>query len=302
MKAYDKLDELPRGEASDKLTHGCLVVEGGALRGMYCQGVLDALMMNDINFDCYIGVSSGAMNGVNYLSGQIGRGPYLTLKYRPDSRFIGARAILENKGITGFKYMWTEVQKDIPLNREKYDNPDRRFVCVATNLNTGKAEYFEKNKCKGDDFLYAMQAGASIPFGAVPVKLKGVPYLDGGIAVHIPVDWAVKEGYEKIVVVKTRDKNYKAKKEFSDNMVKLLYGRRFPKMVDKLRFNSFIYNKEIDHVAELEKEGRIYVIAPSEELELTLFCNDLEELAALYYLGLRDTQAAIDSLKKYLEE
>ena len=300
MRAYDKLDKLPRGQASDRLTHGCLVVEGGALRGMYCQGVLDALMMNDINLDCYIGVSSGAMNGVNYLSGQIGRGVYLTLKYRPDSRFIGVRAIIENHGITGFRYMWTEVQKDIPLNKERFDDPRRRFVCVATNLLTGKEEYFEKGK--DSDFLFAMQAGASIPFGSRPVKLKGIPYLDGGIAKHVPVDWAIRQGYKKIIVIKTRDKNYKAKKEMSDRAVKALYARRFPKIVDKLRFNSFIYNKEIDHLKNLEEKGRIYLIAPSKELELKLFCNDLNELADLYYLGLNDTKAQADDIKKYLEE
>ena len=144
MRAYDKLNELPGGEASDKLTHGCLVVEGGGLRGVYCQGVLDALMMNDINLDCYIGVSAGAMNGVNYLSGQIGRGVYLTLKYRPDSRFIGFKAILK---IT--RYYRVQVYVDggperYTLNKKRFNDPDRRFVCVATNLRTGKEEYFEK--------------------------------------------------------------------------------------------------------------------------------------------------------------
>lgn len=300
MRAYDKLNELPGGEASDKLTHGCLVVEGGGLRGVYCQGVTDALMMNDINLDCYIGVSSGAMNGVNYLSGQIGRGIYLTLKYRPDSRFIGLKAIIKEHGITGFRYMWTEVQKDIPLNKKRFDDPNRRFVCAATNLWTGKEEYFEKGI--SEDFLFAIQAGASVPFGSRPVKLKGVPYLDGGIAKHVPVDWAVKQGYEKIVVIKTRDKDYKAKKEMSDILIRSVYARRFPKIVNKLRFNSALYNKEIDHIRKLEESGRIFVIAPSKALELSLFCNDLKELADLYYLGLKDGKESVEALKKYLEE
>ncbi len=299
MKRYDKLDKLPRGEASGRLTHGCLVVEGGGFRGMYVQGVLDSLMMHDLNFDCYIGVSSGAMNGVNYLSGQIGRGIYLGLKHRPESRFVGFRAILENKGITGFKYMWTEVQKDWPLNEFRYNDPDRRFVCVATNMLTGKHEYFEKGKDK--DFLFAMQAGASVPFGSHPVKLRGVPYLDGGISKHVPVEWALKQGYEKIIVVRTREKEYKATKEFSDIVVNTIYKSRFPKAAKKLSLNSFFYNKEIDRMNKLEKEGRIFMLAPSKAVELSLFCNDVDELADLYYMGLNDTNASIEALKKYLE-
>ena len=298
MKAYKGLNKIPQGVTSDKLIHGCLVVEGGALRSMYAMGALDALMMNDINLDCYIGVSAGAMSGVNYLSGQIGRGAYLTLKYRPDSRFIGARAILSDKGITGFKYMWGEVQKDIPLRKEQFNNPERRFLCIATNLLTGKEEYFEKGVDK--DFLFYMQAGASVPFGSLPVWLNGKPYLDGGIAKHVPVEWAIKEGYEKIVVIRTRSKGFKAKKEFSDIIVNALYKKKYPKMAVKLRLNSYFYNKEIDNLKTLEEKGRIFQLAPSKERELTLFSNDLDELGELYYMGINDTQAQIPALKEYL--
>ena len=298
MKAYKGLDNIPQGIASDKLTHGCLVVEGGALRSMYAMGALDALMMNDINLDCYIGVSAGAMSGVNYLSGQIGRGAYLTLKYRHDSRFIGAKAILENKGITGFRFMWGPVQKDIPLRKKQFNNPDRRYVCIATNLCTGKEEYFEKGV--DEDFLFYMQAGATVPFGSWPVTVNGVPYLDGGIAKHVPVEWAINEGYEKIVVIRTREKTFKAKKEFSDVIVNTLYKKKYPKMATKLRLNSYFYNKEIDNLNKLEAQGRIFQLAPSRPLELTLFCNDLDELADLYYMGLNDTKEHIEDVKKYL--
>lgn len=299
MKAYKGLNKIPQGVTSERLIHGCLVVEGGALRSMYAMGALDALMMNDINLDCYIGVSAGAMSGVNYLSGQIGRGAYLTLKYRPDSRFIGARALLTDKGITGFRYMWGEVQRDIPLKKKRFENPDRRFLCVATNLLTAREEYFEKGIDK--DFLFYMQAGASVPFGSLPVFLHGTPYLDGGIAKHVPVEWALKEGYEKIVVIRTRSKSFKAKKEFSDVLVNTLYKRKYPKMAVKLRLNSYFYNKEIDLLNRLDESGRIFQLAPSSDLELTLFSNDLDELGELYYMGLNDTKAQIPALKKYLE-
>ena len=298
MKAYKGLNKIPQGVTSGKLIHGCLVVEGGGLRTMYAMGAMDALMMNNINLDCYIGVSAGAMSGVNYLSGQIGRGAYLTLKYRPDSRFIGAKAIPENKGITGFRFMWGEVQKDIPLRQEQFDDPDRRFVCVATNLLTGKEEYFEKGVDPG--FLFYMQAGATVPFGSLPVKVNGVPYMDGGIARHVPVGWALKEGYDKIVVIRTREREYKAKKEFSDIIVNALYKRKYPKMATKLRLNSYFYNKEIDDLNNLEAAGRIIQLTPSKSLELTMFCNDLEELGRLYYMGLNDTKREIGKVKEYL--
>ena len=70
---YKDLDKIPTGHARGQLTKGCLVVEGGAFRGMYNQGVMDFLMENGLNFECVIGVSAGAMAALNYASGQIGR-------------------------------------------------------------------------------------------------------------------------------------------------------------------------------------------------------------------------------------
>jgi len=88
-KTYSGISKIPSGRASDKLTEGCLVLEGGAFRGLYTQGFLDALMLADINLSCVIGVSAGALGGANYVSGQIGRSARINLNYRADSRYIG---------------------------------------------------------------------------------------------------------------------------------------------------------------------------------------------------------------------
>ena len=50
-----------------------LVLEGGAMRGMFTAGVLDVLMEHNIQLDGAVGVSAGAVFGCNYKSHQIGR-------------------------------------------------------------------------------------------------------------------------------------------------------------------------------------------------------------------------------------
>ena len=101
-KVYSKLDTIPTGVASNDITKGCLVLEGGAFRALYTEGVLDVLMENDINFECVVGVSAGALNGCNYVAGQIGRAALINLTYRHDERFVGPKAFLKNKGVIGF--------------------------------------------------------------------------------------------------------------------------------------------------------------------------------------------------------
>ena len=147
MKVYSKIDELPNGIASNELTEGCLVLEGGAFRGLYTSGVTDALMQNNINLSCTIGVSAGALNGLNYVSGNIGRSARINLRYRHDSRYVGIKAFEHNKGIIGFDFVLDHINSSDPMNTENFWNKDKRFIVSATNCNNGEPSYFEKGKC-----------------------------------------------------------------------------------------------------------------------------------------------------------
>ena len=135
MKVYNGLDQLPKGRAAGGLLHGCMVLEGGAWRGLYTQGALDALMENGINMDCTIGVSAGAMSGLAYVSGQIGFSGRLNLTYRNDQNYCGIGAMNNDHGITGFSYAFdTLFHQGEGFDQAAFENPGRRFVAVATNL------------------------------------------------------------------------------------------------------------------------------------------------------------------------
>ena len=128
---YSGFETLPRGIASDSVTPGCLVLEGGALRGTYSVGVMDALMQNDINFSCTIGVSAGALNGISYVSGQIGRSARSPLRYRHDPRYFGLGAYLRNGTPFGFDFMFGELTHRLdPLDLARFFRPERRFTLI----------------------------------------------------------------------------------------------------------------------------------------------------------------------------
>ena len=98
---------IPEGHASEKITEGCLVIEGGAFRGgAYDSGVLDCLMVNDINFQCVLGVSAGAITGLDYMSGQIGRSARLNIGFRHDPRYVGYKALYSDKSLVGFTFLY----------------------------------------------------------------------------------------------------------------------------------------------------------------------------------------------------
>lgn len=297
-KIIPNIDEFPNKTASEKTVNGCIVLEGGAFRGTYTEGVLDALMQSDINMEATVGVSAGAMNGLNYVSGQIGRSIRVTMKYRHDSRYMGAKALKRNKGLFGFDFMFGELMQLEKFDERRFFECDRRFVAVATNCKTGKAEYFEKNTSQ---IFEAVKASSSLPFVSQPINIDGTEYFDGGCADKVPYRWAMENGYDKIIVVRTREKSYR--KDTSKNGVVSLAEKKFkhyPEFVKSLAGVNAIYNEQCEEMVKLENEGKLFVISPSVKPEVGRFEGDLSVLRDLYYLGYNDTINRIDELKEYL--
>ncbi len=292
---YPGMDMLPKGRASERLTEGCLVLEGGAFRGVYTNGVLDALMEHDINFDHVVGVSAGAMTAANYVSGQIGRSARINLGYRLDGRYVGLRPLLRDQGIIGFDFVFHTLDKVFPFDRERFDRPEQRLIAVATDCRTGKPAYLEKGRC---DIYQAIRASASMPYLSKMVYLDGVPYLDGGCSVKIPYAWALEQGFEKIVVVRTRPTNFRHWTD-PDRRARRFY-RKWPAFAGALAGANERYDRECSEIAKLEKQGRLFVIAPSQSMKIGRLERDLEKLGAWYYVGYRDGQDAVGPLLAYL--
>ena len=233
MKVYSGLDELPSGRAPETVTEGCMVLEGGAWRGIYTQGVLDALMEEGINFETTIGISAGAMSGIGYVSGQIGWCARINLSHRQDPEYCGFGALMKDHGVTGFTYLFKTLMKENGFDLERFMEPDRRFLAVATNCETGQPVVFHKGRC---DIFRAVQASASVPYLSRPVVVHGVPFLDGGCSVKIPYEWAVRKQYEKIVVVRTRERAFRREVKDESRMNALVYPH-FPQLPqDRLLF------------------------------------------------------------------
>lgn len=296
MKKYSKVNEIPQSSMVGGLVDGCLVLEGGAWRGIYSQGVTDVFMENGINLQTTIGVSAGAMTGISYVSGQVGRSARFNLSNRQDPAYCGYKAFQSDHGITGFTFFFDEVEKMEPINHEIFDDPNRRFVVVATDVELGKPVYFEKGQC---DLQKAIQASATVPYVSKPVMIDGVKYLDGGISDKIPYRWAMNEGYQKIVVIKTRDANYRKKAKRPNRLIDILY-HNYKEFMTLLRTETPVYNLMLDELDQLHAKKEVFVISPSEPLEVLRFERDVEKLGYLYELGRKDGMHALNDVKAYL--
>lgn len=290
---------LPKGQSADIITEGCLVLEGGAFRGLYTSGVLDALMEAGINMQTVIGVSAGALNGLNYCAGQIGRSARLNLRYRHDSRYVGKQALFKDKALIGLDFIINEAQKEEPLDTLRLMDPKRDFYCVISDVNTGLPRYVSKKDPV--DIFRAVQASASMPFVSMPVMIDDVPYLDGGCTDKVPVEWALDHGFEKIVVVRTRPEGFRKdeESELSQSLIRQVYHNE-PEFAEAFSTSNTRYNAQNEEIERLSRRGRIFSIAPSKPIEISRLEGDMEKLGELYYLGYHDARRQIPALKEYL--
>ncbi len=296
-KIYSGIDRIPAGKASEKLVPGCLVLEGGAFKGLYTQGLLDALMQMNINLQCVVGVSAGGLTGINYVAGQIGRSARIALTYRHDPRYVGLQALKNSRSLVDVGFLTEERGIYEPLDRERFFRPEQRFAVIATNCLTGEPEAFEKGKCP--DILLAARASATLPYLAPMVMMEGVPYLDGGCSCKIPYQWALDQGFEKILVIRTREVAFR-KKNREDPLAEKVY-RKYPKIMEKIKRMNLEANREFEEVEQLHGEGRLMRIAPSREVTVSRLERNMEKLGELYWLGYRDAVDRAGEIRDYLE-
>ena len=243
-----------------------LVLEGGAMRGLYTAGVLDVFLENeDIKIDKIIGVSAGALFGVNYKSRQKGRVLRYNLKYAKDERYMGFKSLVKTGDIVNREFCYDEIPNKLDIfDNDTYKKTPEEFYAVVTNLDTGKPEYIKIDDAQKD--LEYLRASGSMPYVSKIVQIDGKKYLDGGTSDSIPVDEMMKMGVDKVIVVLTRPLEYRKKK--SSKKISKWYYKRYPNYIDTLNNRYKMYNSEVEKVISLEKDKKIFVIRPSRLVDI----------------------------------
>lgn len=274
-----------------------LVLEGGAMRGMYTAGVMDRMMDHDIHFDGVIGVSAGALFGVNYLAHQRGRVIRYNKKYNGHKDYMGLLPLLKEGNIVSTRYAYDRVPRLFDVfDNEAFKASGTDFYAVVTNLQTGQPEYMQvKDVYEQMDVL---RASGSMPFVSKPVQIDGQYYLDGGVSDSIPFAFFEKLGYDRLVVILTRDLAYR-KKAMSPLMIEASY-HKYPEFAEQLKKRHEVYNRSVRMLKRKEEKGGIFVIRPSVPIQIKRIETDPDKLQQVYDEGMKDATEHMDQLLEYL--
>lgn len=268
-----------------------LVLEGGGMRGVFTCGVLDYFMQQGIVFPYVIGVSAGACNGLSYMSHQPGRARYSNIEMLAKYHYIGLKYLWHQHSILDQRLLYEKFPATIlPFDYEAYFHNPARFEMVTTNCVTGRACYLEEKQDR-ERLIAIAKASSSLPYVCPITWVDGRPMLDGGIIDSIPVQRAISQGYEKNVVVLTRNRGYR--KTEKDIRIPHIIYRRYPHLRDALSRRCQAYNEQLEMVERLEDERRIIAIRPEAPVKVNRIEKDIQKLTALYEEGLRCAEKVI---------
>ena len=276
-----------------------LLLEGGAMRGLYTAGVLDVFLEEHVQMNAVVGVSAGALFGLNYKSGQVGRALRYNIKYAGNRHYMGIFSFLTTGDVMNREFCFEEIANRLdPVDFAAFRESPVEFYAVVTNMETGAAEYIKLDDLQIPEQVEYLRASGSMPFVSRPVVVNGKKYLDGGIADSIPIEKIMSMGYDKVVVVLTRPMEYR--KEKSGERLPRMYYRKYPHLAQAICDRYKRYNQQAELVAKLEGEGKIFVFRPSRTVPVRRIEKDREKLQEMYDLGRSDTVAGLEPLHKYL--
>ena len=278
-----------------------MTLEGGSLRGLFTAGVLDVFMENDIEIDEIVGVSAGALFGVNYFSNQKGRVIRYTKKYSGDKRYMSLSSLILTGNYINKNFAFYKVTKELDIfDNEEFKKANKKYYAVVTNIETGKPEYLKIESPV--DQLEILRATSAIPLVSKIIKINNKKYLDGGVSDSIPVYYN-KDKYDKNIVILTQPLNYKKKplSKIKERLIKLKY-HKYPNLINIMLNRYKRYNKLLDEIKEMEEKGEIFVIRPNKNLNIKINETNHDKLDEIYNIGVTVAQNKIKDLKKYLED
>ena len=276
-----------------------IVLEGGALRTIYSSGACDGLLKAGLMPEYVIGVSAGIAYGVSYVSKQFGRNLEILTKYANDKRYMGKRNLLRptNRCYFGLRFTYDDIpNRLVPFDYDAFAAFPGQVEAVVTNLDTGGAEYLPVPR--RDEKFLVLQATCAMPLLFPIYHLNGIPCLDGGAADAIPYERAFAQGCDRVVVVLTRERSYLRQPEKLQPFIDARY-HRYPNFCQTMRRRAETYNASRERLFQLEREGKVILLAPKSTEGFSRIEKDVDKIRALWQDGYDAALSKADEIRAF---
>ena len=272
-----------------------LIMEGGAMRGMFTCGVTDVFLEENITFDAAAGISAGACLGCNFKSRQAGRAIRYNKRYSRDPRFCSFKSLVKTGDLYGADFCYRELPEVLdPFDNKAFEENPMAFYIGAADVDTGEIRY---HKCTdgGQKDLLWMRASASMPLVSRIVEADGYRMLDGGIVDPVPYRYMENLGYDRNVYILTQPKGFRKEKSSALPLIRIAL-RKTPKIVEAMEHRHEVYNRQMAEIDE--KEARTAI---GESRVFSRTEHDPNELERVYQTGRREACRMLPEIRSFLK-
>lgn len=277
-----------------------MVLEGGGMRGVYTAGVLDYLMDQNFYPDGIVGVSAGACHATSYIAKQRGRNYRINTAYLKGDQYLSAKQLFKTGSLFGMEFIFHTIPDELDLfDYDAYHKAGIEFTVVCSDVESGEPYYHVISDPKQEiDYI---QASCSLPLLAHMVEKQGRKLMDGGVSDSIPIAYMQKRGYDKNIVILTRDATYRKGK---NNLMPLINHRykQYPKFIQAMKDRHMRYNETLDQLRQYEREGSVFIIQPQRPITISRLEKNPDKLFALYTQGYEDAQARYPALIAFTKQ
>ena len=276
-----------------------LVLEGGAMRGLFTAGVIDALLKHGVEFDGLIGVSAGAAFGCNFKSRQIGRVLRYNLRFCRDWRYASWRSLWRTGDFFGAEFCYRLLPEKLdPFDAAEFARNPLEFHVVATDVDSGET-VCRRLDTAGVETMEFIRASSSMPLVSRMVEVDGRRLLDGALGDSIPLERFEKLGFGRNVVVLTQPAGYVKRPSRAQLILKTVY-RNYPKLVAAAAARPERYNAQLEYVRAAEAAGRALVLRPESPLPIGRICHDPAAIKEAHRIGFAAAERRMEEILDFL--
>ncbi|MFT5750297.1 MAG: putative patatin/cPLA2 family phospholipase [Ancylomarina sp.] len=272
-----------------------LVIEGGAMRGIFAAGIMDQFLEEGFNpFDIVIGVSAGSINAAAWLADHKGRNFEVYTNYSLQPGYISFSNFLKGHHFIDLDWLWKVTEKELPIDTSVLFNKNIDFEIGFTSNKSGEAFFLNPN---AENLSHYLKASCTIPlFYRNFLEIDGQIVSDGGVAAPIPVERAYEKGADRIMVLRSRPETYRMKNGIEFKLASLFFSKH-KGLVKAIKNRYEVYNKSIDFIHNPPKGVEIIEVCPPEYFKTSRFTQDYQTLLDDYRTGKEMGKLAIEKFK-----
>ena len=287
-----------------RISDTALIFEGGGMRASLTSAMVVTLLKAGLSFDWVAGISAGASNTVNYLSGDVWRARRSFVEFAADEQFGGFRYFARGQGMFNAEYIYQQAggpNEALPFDWDAYEASTGDMRIIGFDAESGEDVVWSKKDTPHiDDLMVRVRASSTMPGLMPPVHLDGHVYVDGAMGEDggIALSQAQREGFEKFVIVLTQERDYKKEPQKFSAVYRGIF-RKYPVLADALLTRWKRYNGTRERIFELEAQGKAHVFVP-DRMPVDNSTRDLSRLAAAHRMGLSQAKRELPAIRDFL--